>query len=86
MTSTLSPSAVLDRYFQETRCKIIEIAATLDRLDRAADGASAPSDRRLEQIRRSLGILFEESSDRALKCQMAFSLPYDEGWTPPRDR
>ena len=86
MNSTLSPPAVLDRYFQETRCKIIEIAATLDRLDRSAGGKSALSDRRLDQIRRSLRLLSEETDDRATKCQMAFSLPYEEDWTPPRSR
>lgn len=86
MTSTMSPSVVLDRYFQETRCKIIEIAATLDRLDRATGGEATLSDRRLEQIRDSLRILSEESADRATKCQMAFSLQYIKDWTPPRSR
>ena len=30
---------VLDRDFLETRCKILEIAATLDRIDRAPGAA-----------------------------------------------
>ena len=51
---------VLDRGFLETRCMLIEIAAMLDRLDRA-DGA-APGDQRLELIYRSLSLLADRAA------------------------
>jgi hypothetical protein len=66
---------VLDRDFLSMRCRLIELAAALDRIDRAA--APAASDPRLGQIRRSLEILAGPSPDRAERVQMEFSLPRD---------
>jgi hypothetical protein len=43
MRGYLTSPAALDRYFLETRCKIIEIAANLDRFDRGAGVAQPPS-------------------------------------------
>ena len=67
----------LDRDFLSIRCRLIELAAALDRIDRA-DG-SAAGDRRLAQIRRSLEILAGLSPNRAERVQMEFSLAKDEG-------
>ncbi|HID77510.1 MAG TPA: hypothetical protein EYP56_16135 [Planctomycetaceae bacterium] len=54
----LSSEQVLDQYFLETRCRLLEIAATLDRYDEAERrSGSAPSDGRLEKIYRSLELL-----------------------------
>ena len=68
------PSAadVLDRDFLSIRCRLVELAAALDRIDRA-DG-SAAGDPRLAQIGRSLEILGGPSADRAERVQMEFSL------------
>jgi hypothetical protein len=68
------PSAadVLDRDFLSMRCRLIELAAALDRIDRG-DG-SATGDPRLAQIRRSLEILAGLSPGRAERVQMEFSL------------
>jgi len=100
MSAYLSASAALDRHFLETRCKIIEIAANLDRIDRghvaqppsARSGVAPPpsavasvqADSRLAQIRSAIQVLLESGPGRAEKCQMAFSLPYDPGWKKPR--
>jgi hypothetical protein len=46
--SNLSAQEVLNRYFLELRCKLLDIAAILDRMDR---GGPLPADPRLEQIR-----------------------------------
>ena len=44
MVNTRDAIRVLDHDFLETRCKILEIAATLDRIDRAPRGmASSPT-------------------------------------------
>jgi hypothetical protein len=64
-------AAVLDRDFLSIRCRLIELAAALDRIDRAED--SAADDPRLAQVRRSLEILGDLSPDRAERVQMEFS-------------
>lgn len=68
---------VLDREFLGIRCRLIDLAAALDRIDRA-EGAPA-GDPRWSQIRRSLEILGGSAPNRAEQVQLAFSLPYEEG-------
>ncbi|MEN6406721.1 MAG: hypothetical protein ABFC77_09635 [Thermoguttaceae bacterium] len=67
----------MDREFLGIRCRLIELAAALDRLDRAGD--VEPSDFRLPQIRRALEILSSHAPDHAEQVQLAFSLPYQGG-------
>lgn len=83
MSTSMTAAAVLERCFLETRCKIIEIAAALDRIDRAGDAEAVAEDRRLRQIREALEVLGDGSSDRAARCQRVFSLSHDASWTPP---
>lgn len=66
---------VLDLYFLEARSKLIDIAAFLDRVDRAEGEA----DFRLEVFRGVLRQLAEaEGADRAARTLMAFSDPTSE--------
>jgi hypothetical protein len=74
---------VLDRDFLETRCKILEIAAVLDRIDRAPTHHPEHPDPRIGQIRQALEALCEPGPGRAETIQIIFSLEYDRGW---RDR
>ena len=55
---------LLDREYLETRCMLVEIAATLDRIDRAAkrDGDRI-QDARLNQIYKSLELLARQSAE-----------------------
>lgn len=78
MPHSAVPAKALDREFLGIRSRLIDLAATLDRIDRAKD--SAGDDLRREQIRRSLEILLADSPDRAERIQAAFSLSYDENW------
>ncbi len=78
MTIPLDAPEVLDREFLLVRAKLLEIAATLDRMDRA-DGTAA-DDPRMQRIRQALGILQADESERAEKIQMLFSLNYDQRW------
>ena len=73
---------VLERDFLETRCQILNIAAALDRLDRAAipSGDSLQPDRRMAQIRRAIEALLEPGPGRSETVQRLFSLPYDANW------
>lgn len=78
MPIPLDAAEVLNREFLEVRARLLHIAASLDRLDRA-DG-SVTSDLRLEKIRQALAILSGDESDRAEKIQLLFSRPYEPDW------
>jgi hypothetical protein len=67
---------VLDREFLDARCLLIDLAAALDRIDRAE--GSAADDPRLAQIRSSLEILAGQTPHRAERIQLEFSLPYEK--------
>jgi hypothetical protein len=71
---------VLEHDFLETRCKILEIAATLDRIDRAPARHGEHPDARLGQLRRGLEALLEPGPGRAETVQHIFSLDYDRDW------
>jgi hypothetical protein len=60
---------ILDEEFLSIRCKLIELAAVLDRIDRAG----GVQDTRLDQIRAALGILASAAPNRAERVQMEFS-------------
>lgn len=73
---------VLDRDFLEIRSRILDIAAALDRLDRASVPAGEPAHpaRRLAQIRRAIEALLEPGPGRSETVQRLFSLDYDPDW------
>jgi hypothetical protein len=78
MPSPLAAPEVLNREFLEIRSKILEIAAALDRLDRAEGPVDA--DERVAKLRQGLAVLAGRRGDRAEQVQMIFSLAYDDGW------
>jgi hypothetical protein len=78
MPIPLDAPEVLNREFLEIRARLLQIAAALDRLDRA-DGSVA-DDERLRKIRQSLDILSDPAADRAEKVQLVFSRPYEANW------
>ncbi len=69
---------ILEHDFLEIRCKILDIAAALDRIDRGTPPDVA-SDPRMEQLRNALHALLE-TAPRAEKVQMIFSRPYEPNW------
>ena len=82
MPHARTANAILDRDFLEIRARILDIAAALDRLDRAevhAGDGHAP-ERRLTQIRQSIEALLEPGPGRAETVQRLFSLDYDPEW------
>jgi hypothetical protein len=79
----LTAQAALDRHFLEARCKIIEIAAMFDRIDRGEGASEAVLDPRMARIRQAVELLLEDRPGRAERCQRAFSLDFDEGWRAP---
>jgi len=80
MPTTQTAIEMLDRHFLEIRHRMLDIAAGLDRIDRAADAAKTRSDPRYLQLEHALRVLLDGKPDRAERIQMAFSLPYDERW------
>lgn len=68
----------LDQEFLTTRAKLLEVAATLDRIERGE--GSVDDDLRMRQLREALGLLADGGGDYAERFQMVFSLPYSETW------
>ena len=62
---------VLDLYFMENRAKLIDIAAFLDRVDRATGTA----DFRIEAFREAMRCLSDSAPERARNVLLALSDP-----------
>jgi len=78
----LTAEQVLDTYFLDVRCMLLEIGATLDRHDAACQRAGGPAeadDGRLEKLYQSLGILANKGAgeNRAEQLLNLFSDPVD---------
>jgi hypothetical protein len=78
MHDLASASEILDREFLIVRGKLLEVAASLDRIERGT--GSVASDERLHKIRETLTILGRSGAKRAEELQMLFSLEYDPKW------
>ena len=75
-----SPEKIFDETFLTIRSKLIDVAATLDRVDRAAAGASI-DDLRRARIDEALRIVISsDTPDRVKRLQQLFSRPYDSQW------
>lgn len=75
LPSALTAHQVLDAYFLETRCKLIEIAANLDRMDRAPGLEELRGDHRLRFIAQALEILASAEPNRAERIERLYSKP-----------
>ena len=60
---------ILDLHFMDTRCKLIDIAAFLDRMERH-DGEA---DFRLDALKKAIPILLSDQPDRAKATLESFS-------------
>ena len=74
-----NPEQVLERYYLEARCKLLDLAAILDRYERSA-GAGAwaeATDERIDRCRRAMAVLGASQSrpDRAEQVALIFSDP-----------
>ena len=83
MMTTRTATEVLDHDFLETRGKVLEVAAALDRLDSAPGRAGEHPDKRLAQLRQVLDALTEPGPGRAETIQLIFSDPYEAAWQRP---
>lgn len=74
---------LMDESFLDVRAKLLEVAATLDRIDRATrkHGPLSPhQDERLARLNEATRVLLQTSPDRAEKLQQLFSRTYDPDW------
>jgi hypothetical protein len=69
---------ILDREYLELRAKALELAASFDRLDRAAGDTSA--DPRRRKLAAALHVLLGTEGDRAERIQLIFSREYQADW------
>ena len=74
---------ILDESFLEVRAKLLEVAATLDRIDHSADEGTpldASAEVRRQKLDDAIRLLLSEGPDRAKRLQRLFSREYDTKW------
>jgi hypothetical protein len=74
----MNSQEILDREFLEIRAKLLEVAASFDRIERAEGDVAG--DPRSGLFREALEILQGDSSEKAEQLQLLFSRTYDDGW------
>ena len=78
MTKVRSSNDVFDQEFLPIRAKLLEVAASLDRLDRASGSLSSES--RRKQVHDAIQVLLRPDDDRAEQIQLIFSRPFEDDW------
>jgi len=82
----MTAQQVLDQFYLEARSRTLDLAATLDRLDRGAGVETIASDPRLTRLQKALELLLRSGTGRAEAVQKVFSLDYDAAWPRPTPR
>lgn len=80
MQTVWTAREVLDRCYLEARARLLDVAATLDRIERAPGADEVRTDPRLKLISDALRLLADGQPDRAERILMLFSLPHDPNW------
>ena len=78
MSSGRAAAEVFDQELLPIRAKLLEVAAALDRIDRAE--GSLVDDPRRTQVQAAIQILLRPEDDRAEQIQLIFSRPYEADW------
>ena len=82
----LPAARALDQFFLDARSRVLDLAATLDRIGRGANPTAALADARAKLLRQALEVLLSDAPNRAEKVQQIFSLAYDPAWERPTPR
>ena len=85
LTPLPAPQA-LERHFLDARCRILDVAAILDRIGRGENAGNAEEDPRLARVREAIEVLLDRSGARAERIQQIFSLGYDANWVKPKPK
>ncbi len=84
---TATPAAkALETTFLDVRCRILDVAAILDRIGRGEGRTAIDADTRLVKIGKVLAVLQDTGLNKAERIQKIFSLDYDPGWEKPTPR
>jgi hypothetical protein len=75
---SLTSKEILDIYFLENRARLLEIAALLDRIDRAPDAADKEMDFRYRAFVEGIRLLLDTDGERTKAVQLSFSDPSSE--------
>jgi len=86
MRALLDARTMFDREFLNIRARLLEVAAALDRVDRAAGRNKIGTDDRWPQVSAAVRVLCDGAPDRAERVEMVFSDPYDPNWRTPSSR
>ena len=78
MNQQITGQQVLEDEFLPMRAKILEIAAALDRVQRAPGDVDAS--RELSLLQSAIDVLREPEPGRAERVQLLFSRPYANDW------
>jgi hypothetical protein len=82
----LTAPRALEQYFLEARCRLLDLAAILDRVGRGEDAGVAGTDPRVVKIDKALEVLMSEAPNKAELIQQIFSQDYDPNWNRPKPR
>jgi hypothetical protein len=74
----MTKQEVIETYFMEHRAKLLDLAAFLDRFDRAQDVAGVDSEFRIAAFRSALEILSDGNENRVQRLLDHFSDPTEE--------
>jgi hypothetical protein len=74
----MSRRQTIDAYFLEHRAKLLDVAAFLDRVDRAFAGQSETEDFRMAAFKSALAVLSDPEPQRAKRVLEVFSDPSSE--------
>ena len=77
---------LLEQQFLEIRCKILDLAAQLDRLQRGGDLEAIKGDPKWAKIQKGIALLATDQPAKAQLVQELFSLHYDPDWKKPSPR
>ena len=80
MAHTRAAEEILEQEFFKTRCLILDLAAALDRIDRADGSDSVRDDSQMKLLQSSLDLLQQPGPGRAEKVQLHFSDQYRPNW------
>ena len=78
MATPMPAPDVLNREYLEMRAKILELAASFDRLDRGGGGVM--DDSRMQLIQQGISVLQQDKEGKAEEIQMIFSREYRPDW------
>ena len=60
----MSATELLDRYYLDMRCHVLELASAFDRIERAHDADKAINDMRYKRLMESFDILRQNGTER----------------------